>query len=170
MTNSINYSHKTKTLTAERLRELLDYNPETGVFTWRINRRGARGLKAGARAGNVRPDGYRCIRIDGTSHLAHRLAFLWVTGELPLTGVDHKNRTPGDDRFLNLRPANQSENLANRRQNKGRNLPKGVYRKGSGFRAVIGGRHLGSYHTEEAAYDAYTNAAHAAWGEFAEME
>lgn len=74
-------------LTQERMREMLDYDPATGVFTWRVDRQGGRGIKPGARAGSVKPTNhgkkYRYIRIDGNDYLAKRLAWFWVNNEWP---------------------------------------------------------------------------------------
>lgn len=74
-------------LTQERMRDLLDFNPETGVFAWKIDRQGGRGIKPGARAGSVKPTGggkrYRYVRIDGVDYLAKRLAWFWVYDKWP---------------------------------------------------------------------------------------
>ena len=74
-------------LTQERMRELLSYDLETGVFVWRVDRQGGRGIKPGARAGSVKPTNegkrYRYIKIDGVDYLAKRLAWFWVNGEWP---------------------------------------------------------------------------------------
>lgn len=88
---------------AERLREVLNYNPETGEFHWR------------EQAGSIDANGYRVITIDGQQYPATHLAVLFMTGELPTDGmhVDHRNRTPGDDRWENLRVATPSQNAAN---------------------------------------------------------
>lgn len=78
---------KSGPLTQERLRELLDYDPATGVFTWKVDRQGGRGIKPGARAGSVKPTGggkrYRYIRIDQVDYLAKRLAWFWVNNKWP---------------------------------------------------------------------------------------
>lgn len=99
----------------ERLRAALDYNPETGVFTWR--RRDDMPAKwntryAGKRAGAVFPNGYRRIAIDDNLYYAQRLAWFYVTGEWP-DEVDHRNGVRGDDRLENLRPASHAQNIAN---------------------------------------------------------
>ena len=142
-------------LTAERLRELLDYAPETGLFYWR-KRCGSAG--AGLEAGSWQTHGYRLIMIDGVSHCAHRLASLHVDGEHPAGIIDHVNRDRTDNRIANLRQCSRSENACDiiRRNSSGF---KGVYRHGSRWTAQIGvnGRtiHLGSYKTPEEAAAAY---------------
>lgn len=74
---------KEEKLTQERMRERLDYDPETGVFIWRTNGKGGRGIRRGSRAGSVDPNGYRFIRIDQADYLAQRLAWFWVHEEWP---------------------------------------------------------------------------------------
>lgn len=96
-------------LTQARLKELLHYDPETGHFMWRVSR----GRSAtGSRAGTPNRAGYTQIRIDGGFHRAHRLAFLYITGEIPPM-IDHINRVKDDNRWANLRPATRQENAGN---------------------------------------------------------
>lgn len=99
-------------LTAERLRELLDYEPETGWFFWRISRRKA---SAGSKAGTrwQPPHDYVAIGIDRKIYLAHRLAWLYMTGEWSQIDVDHINGDRSDNRWVNLREAVRWQNLAN---------------------------------------------------------
>lgn len=97
-------------LTAERLRECLTYNPETGLFHWKEARRG---LYVGDQAGCLAKHGYIFIRIDDRLYTGHRLAWLYVTGEWPKKNIDHINRVRSDNRFCNLREANQTENNQN---------------------------------------------------------
>jgi hypothetical protein len=100
-----------KNLTAERLRELVDYDPETGKFTWTRNR--AYKALGGTAAGYLNTNGYARITIDSVSHAAHRLAWLHVYGEWPKASIDHINRNRQDNRIANLREATQSEQNAN---------------------------------------------------------
>lgn len=104
-------------LSADRLRELLDYCPETGQFTWRVaaNNNGA---PKGAVAGCTRKDGRRVIRINKKLYLASRLAWLHTYGEWPESQVDHKNVDHSDDSIDNLRLATQSQNNCNQRLRK----------------------------------------------------
>ena len=98
-------------LTAERLRELLDYDPETGVFTWRANVGRAR---AGMVAGSISARGYWKIGLFGATWVAHRLAWLWVYGVWPKGLLDHRNRVKTDNRISNIREATNIENNQNR--------------------------------------------------------
>jgi hypothetical protein len=100
-----------KNLTADRLRELVHYDPTTGLFTWTKNR--AYKALGGTPAGYLNTNGYARITIDGISHAAHRLAWLYVHGRWPEATIDHINRIPHDNRLANLREASQSENNAN---------------------------------------------------------
>lgn len=97
----------------EFLEKLLKYDPETGVFTWRVSP--ARNVKAGRVAGGL-VEGYRKIGIDGKSYAAHRLAFV-LMGEEPPLFVDHLNGVRSDNRWKNLAPSNPMENGMNRRLN-----------------------------------------------------
>lgn len=100
------------TIDTARLREVLNYDPETGIFT---NRRHGKGLpKAGKVAGCLdKSTGYIRIRIDGALHHAHRLAWQYVHGSLPPHDVDHRNRIRSDNRLDNLREADDTQNARN---------------------------------------------------------
>ena len=113
-------------LTAERLHEVLHYDPDTGVWIWRIST--GRRVRAGSRAGNKKKrHGWR-IGIDGCYYPGARLAFLYVTGQWPPHLVDHIDRDPTNDRWSNLRAATLSQNRANSGLSRhNRSGVKGVY-------------------------------------------
>ena len=100
-----------KKLTQGRLKELLHYDPETGVFIWKA--RTSNRVKVGDLAGSTLKAGYLRIKVDGRSYLAHVLAFFYMEGYLPEHQVDHKNRIRDDNRWKNLRHATQSCNSQN---------------------------------------------------------
>jgi hypothetical protein len=97
-------------ITQKRLKELLHYAPETGVFTWKVSHPRA---PLGAVAGAVDHYGYIVVRLDTVLYKAHRLAWLYVHGEWPSKGLDHINRDKSDNRMCNLRIADQSVNMHN---------------------------------------------------------
>ena len=98
-------------ITQERLKELLHYDPDTGVFTWKESRGG---VSIGGSAGTLNQYGYISILIDRRSYLAHRLVWLYVHGEFPVNSIDHINHVKLDNRMENLRDANESVNSMNR--------------------------------------------------------
>ena len=100
-----------ETITAERAREILEYNPATGQLCWRNSRSTVR---AGAVAGTIDKDGYVCIRADGKTYKAHRLVWLIIHGVWPAGQIDHINRVKSDNRIENLRDATQELNQRNR--------------------------------------------------------
>lgn len=71
------------------LRSLLDYDAQTGAFTWKVQR--SPRIKAGALAGSTSGNGYRYITVNGQTHSEHRLAWLYVHGEFPASELDHIN-------------------------------------------------------------------------------
>lgn len=99
-------------LTRERIVQCLDYDPETGIFVW-ANPPKHNSKLLGQRAGNLRADGYRIIRIAGIAYYSSRLACLWMTGKLPDEEMDHIDRDPSNDRWGNLREADSSLNKRN---------------------------------------------------------
>jgi hypothetical protein len=144
------------TLTADRLREVLDYNPATGIFTCRVSRGGRAGGRIGSVVGRMRKrDGYIVMMVDRKTYAAHRLAFLWMTGGWPQDHVDHINRNTSDNRWSNLRAATIAENMANSVRRRGTKrdvtLPRGVYKLPSGrFQAKYGkDGYIGLFDTPE---------------------
>lgn len=157
-------------LTPKRLRELLHYDHINGIFTW--TSRTSNRVKVGNIAGNLAPSGYIQIMIDGRNYTAHRLAFLYMIGEWP-EQVDHKDMNRSNNAWDNLRPTDDTLNLANRRvrSDQKSSLPKGVYRNGNGYcaRIQVARRkvYLGQFASPEAAATAYREAAERYFGEFA---
>jgi hypothetical protein len=117
-------------ITAEYVRRRLQYDPETGVFTWKprvarsTNDKTWNAKFSGEIAGTINNQGYRRIKIDGESYGAARLAWLYIYGEWPQNEIDHINRIRSDDRLVNLRKATRTENNNNKSNNNG--LPEGV--------------------------------------------
>lgn len=151
----------------QRIREILDYDPDSGVFRWRSH---GRNTRAGGVAGTVANWGYMLIRLGRKNYRAHRLAWLWVYGEWPSDQLDHINRDRKDNRIANLRKADQSDNFCNK-QGRIPGRLKGTTKIGTRWRAGIT-RHsqyhnLGTFDTEQEAHEAYCQAAAKLHGAFA---
>jgi hypothetical protein len=142
-------------ITAARLRELLHYDPSTGVFTWLP----------------------RSIMIDQRNYTAHRLAWLYTTGEWPERELDHRNGNRVDNRMSNLRPAARKENARNTGKRAGTSSKfKGVSwnRRLGKWEGYVGGgingkrkTHLGFFDDPQDAALAYATVACGLYGEFA---
>jgi hypothetical protein len=148
-------------ITQARLQELLRYEPNTGIFTWRVNRKG--GVKAETAAGHTTPTGYCFIGVEGQLYKAHRLAWLYVYGQFPETNLDHINRNPSDNRIANLRLAPQQDNQQNREVNKNntsgyRGVSYNKLRKKWVAQKQLRGKyhHLGYFNTAKEAHVKYT--------------
>jgi len=145
-----------------RVREVLKYNKKTGRFTW-LKSTGPRAV-VGAPAGAVNVRGYYDISIDGRKYVAHRLVWLYVTGQLPTHEIDHINGNRADNRFCNLRDVPRAINTQNRRQANARALSRllGVSKHGEKWRARLQTSgvvsQLGTYNTPAQAYAAYITA------------
>lgn len=157
-------------LTAERVREVLHYDPETGVFTWAKDVMGGHGKRQVVRRqGELvgcksQQNGYILLRIDRRLYLAHRAAWLYVHGDWPCTILDHINGIRDDNRIANLREARGGLNSQNLRGPKKRKLdaPLGVSFQPRGRRkwlaqiTVDGACHyLGAYGSPDEAHQAY---------------
>jgi hypothetical protein len=179
-------------ITADLLRSIVHYDPETGQFVWKERtpslftasaRRSAEhvcanwnALRAGKMAGTLHPDGHVIIRIFRINYKAHRLAWLYMTGAWPGEEIDHRNKIGSDNRFDNLREATHPQNMANKGAqannssgHKGVDLHKltGKWRA----RIMVEGRymHLGLFSSKADAAAAYERAAHEHCGEFARV-
>jgi hypothetical protein len=154
----------------ELVRQLLDYNAETGSLTW-FPRSSAywNDRHAGKPAGCLKSKGYIIVRIGGTDFRAHRLVWLYVYGEPVPDIIDHVDRNPRNNRIDNLRPATKAQNAANTTRKSatgivGVDLSDGRYRVrvGSGGRQV----YIGQFGTLDEATKARFDAATLLHGEF----
>jgi hypothetical protein len=158
-------------ITQDYLKEILDYEPKTGVFVWRSC---ARPDKTGRKAGWFDAHGYNRIMINNKAYVAHRLAWLYVTGNWPKEYIDHINNNPADNRFCNLREATPRQNSANQGIRK-RNLAgyKGVIKHRLKWKAQFTHNYqtiyLGLFDTPEQAHAAYSEAAQQLNGQFARV-
>lgn len=161
-------------LTQERLKELLEYSPSTGLFFWRVDRGGKH---AGDIAG-CKKRTYIVISVDDCVYRAHHLAWLYMTGEWPNPFVDHRDTNKHNNVWTNLRLATKSQNMANIgliKTNKSGLKGASRYRAGESYgkpwQASIAqdgkSKHLGHFATKEEAHAAYCEAAQKIFGEFA---
>jgi len=145
----------------ERLKEVFEYCPETGIFTRLVAT--AHRVKVGEIAGSKMNTGYLAMHIDRTLYLAHRLAWLYIHGIWP-NEIDHINGDRTDNRISNLRDIDRSINSQNLRTSKSHSKTGflGVYPSAKRFAAMItvrGKRHwLGRHDTPEEAHQVYLKA------------
>ena len=141
--------------------ERINYNSETGAFTWAVS---APGISAGKAAGGVNAYGYRIIRIGRKAVRACRLAFFLTSGEWPAGEVDHINGDRLDDRLCNLRVVDRAGNSQNKREAQVNNLSCGLLgvtwnKQHRRWQAKIVARkvrhHVGYFDTAEDAHKAY---------------
>lgn len=150
-------------LTQERLMELFIYCKDSGHLYVAKNRKGS-SKKVGSIAGSVANNGYIELDIDARRYTVHRLAFLYVNGNFPISVVDHINGDKADNRWCNLIECSQGDNLQNIHKVKSTSTTgyTGVYTYKDRFRAKINvnGKqiHIGEFVTAEDASIAYKNA------------
>lgn len=161
----------TKQINLDRIKRLLTYDPETGVFTRLVS---IKGRKAGDIAGCLSDRGYVNIIVDGVRLKGHRLAWAFIHGFYPEFEIDHKDRNRANNAINNLRPATRSQQIVNR-DTSARNTSgaKGVYMLPSGrWRArICKGRnyiHLGYFDSMIEAEAVYKKAASELFGDFAD--
>lgn len=153
---------KRETHTAERIREVFDYLPESGTLVWK--HKTGRRVVIGSTAGHITPFGYISVAVDRIKYQAHRLIWLHQYGCWPSGDVDHINGNRSDNRLENLRDVSRRVNLQNRRD--------AMHKSASGllgvtFRPnrkskwvaeiVVDGvkKYIGAYSTKEEAHAAY---------------
>ena len=159
-------------LTAERVREIFSYDPDTGILTWKDPSKFSN-RKAGTAAGYKAHNGYMQLKVDYRLYLAHRLVWLYVHGEWPVNDIDHINGVRDDNRVANLRDVSRQVNLQNQRKashgpirNPSNTGLLGTYfnKRRRSFIAHISNpitgkyEYLGGYATAEEAHDAYIKA------------
>ena len=157
-------------LSATRLRAVLKYDPESGLFIRKIAL--SRNVRVGSVAGCPDKEGYIVMNVDRRTYKAHRLAWLYQTGTWPDGKIDHINGHKDDNRFSNLRVVNDSQNGQNRKAPANNTTGfKGVCLHQGRWQAqiVVRGKklYLGMFSTPEAAYAAYVAAAKEHHGEYA---
>jgi hypothetical protein len=164
--NTLGYSRKVfrrnggwhQVITQAKLKELLDYDPYTGSFKWRVKHN----IRAiGSIAGCLcKRHGYWKIRINRKEYKAHRLAWLYTYGSYPSMDIDHINGLRSDNRIENLRDVTPKENGRNKKCHRGGHLLGTTFHKNSGKWAaqlVVDKRlyHLGLFDSETEAHEAY---------------
>lgn len=165
-------------ISAEYARQLLDYDPETGILTWKARtpdmfkdgmRRDAEqecrrwnSKHAGKVAGGLHPRGYLTIAIEGVRYAQHRICWLIETGNWPKDGLDHKNGIRSNNQFKELREATDAQNQQNQKLRIDSTSGfRGVswHKKASKWTAYIhidgNKKYLGLYTDKESAYAAY---------------
>ena len=153
-------------LTAARLREILSYDPETGIFRWRIDVGRWGRIKAGTITDSRNVYGHVQINIDAVPKYAHRLAWLYVYGKWPDADIDHIDGNKANNAIANLRDVPRAINNQNLTKQRGshKKEPLGVNfdKKRGRWRASICAdgkrRFLGRFKTVEEAQSAYLSA------------
>jgi len=159
----------------EELKFVLDYNPDTGHFTWKARQLdcNTRRPRAGKIAGSTYGSGHRVIRVNKIRYMAHRLAWAMFYKEEPPPLIDHRNGNPADNRIANLREATRAQNAINSKLY--RNSKSGI--KGVAWNNLtkkwtasicVGGKslHLGSFDDRDSAAAAYLTVAKSLHGDF----
>lgn len=155
-------------LIPEDIGDFISYDPITGIFTWRVKRRGS--AVAGKQAGTIDSNDRLRLRLRGRAYRAYRVAWFLMTGDQPPPLIDHADRNTLNNSWSNLRSATISQNAANiasrRKGLKGVTLlPHGKYQAQIKKHGV--GFYLGSFDTEAEANAAYAAKAAELFGEFA---
>jgi hypothetical protein len=154
----------------EKLISLLDYNMDTGIFTWKVNR-GSKHI--GDTAGGLTSEGYSRLMVDGIEYRAHRLAWFYCFKEWPELEIDHIDGNRSNNRLDNLREATRTENSYNTGI-KSTNITgiKGItfYKRTGKYQAKIRIKgkvtHLGYFDSADKAKTAYEQKAKEIQGEF----
>ena len=147
----------TRPVDVDRVRQLFDYDPDTGLLTWKVqvsNR-----IRIGSVVKSVSSEGYIQVGVDGQRRLAHHVVWAWWYGTELVGDIDHINRDRKDNRISNLRDVSRSDNLLNAEYANSTGFA-GVAKVASGrFAAGIHVKrarvYIGTYDTAEQAHLAY---------------
>lgn len=158
-------------LTQSKLKELLKYDPDTGDFIWLAKPSiYSTKVKVGNKAGYKTSQGYISIGVHGKRYFAHRLAWLYMTGEWPESCIDHIDNIKDNNKFSNLRQASPSQNQINKIVPNTTGF-RGVSLHGGKYNAIISSKgkqyYLGRFNTAEEAAKAYDEKAKEWHGKFA---
>ena len=156
-------------VTQEQLKELINYNSETGIFTNKVTRN-SRAVK-GQELNPSNEGRYGAVQLNKQKYLLHRLAWFYINGTWPKDQIDHINGIKTDNRISNLRECTNQQNSYNRKGREGTSKYKGVHAHGNKWRAkvTISGKQIiiGSFNTEKEAALAYNKQVKVIHGEFA---
>lgn len=164
-------------VTSERLKEILDYEAETGKLIWKVTRN--QFVHKGDTAGSVRKDGYLDVCFDGKHYLAHRLIWCYFHGSWSKKYIDHIDGDRLNNRITNLREVSKSQNGFNRPKTKANSsghkgvsiITKKKTNKPFVASSTLNGKHiwLGQYATIEEAIEAYRVFVEQNHGEYANL-
>lgn len=178
--NITEYNNSRKGLSVDYIKSVLDYDPLTGIFRWRERmdvRPTTRARLTGKIAGSLDKQGYIRIVVVKNWLMAHRLAWLYMTGKWPEFEIDHRNGVRSDNRWAELRAATNIQNAVNSKKRcdntsgfKGVSWSERNKKWISRITADKKPIYLGCFETAEAAYEAYKQAAINFHGEFVRFE
>ena len=164
---------KERSIPIEALREHFDYNPDTGVITWR--KPAAKRCRVGEVAGIINDAGYVLLSLRSTKLRGHRVAWAMHHGSWPTDEIDHINNNRADNRLVNLRLATRRQNAVNQPGRGSNTGVKGVYWHRNRYLVMARDQtgyntYLGRYKTIEEAKLVYDDFIVRTRGEFAKTD
>lgn len=160
-------------MTQDQLKQYIKYDCITGIFTRCGLHKQDRKSKIGTTIGSLEKTGYLVIRVCGNLYKAHRLAWLYMTGEWPSKEIDHINRIKTDNKWENLRVATDKDQQGNyniRKDNKSGFRGVSFHKRDKVWQATLqtksDQKFIGNFKTKEEARRAYDKAAREYFGEF----